>query len=44
MDREIVAYVIIALVALIALPLAGRAWQRNHRLKLRRRGIKRHGH
>jgi len=44
MDREMIAYGIIALVALIVVPLAIRGYERHRRLKLRRRGIKRYGH
>ena len=44
MDRETVAYGIIALVGVLA--LGGGFWslRRHRRLKLRRRGIKRYGH
>jgi hypothetical protein len=44
MDREIIAYGIIALIAIIGLPLAARIWGRRRRNKLRRQGIKRYGH
>lgn len=42
--RELVAYAIIGVVLLIALPAALVVLRRRHREKLRRRGIKRYGH
>ena len=44
MDREVIAYSIIALIAIIGLPLSIRYWEQRRRRKLRRRGIKRYGH
>lgn len=43
-EREILAYGIIAAVALIAIPATLTALRRQKRMKLRRRGIKTHGH
>jgi hypothetical protein len=43
-ERQAIAYGIIALVAVIAIPLLARAWMRRRRESLRRRGIKRYGH
>lgn len=43
-DQKVVAYVLIALIMVIGLPIGARAWHRRRRLQLRRRGIKRHGH
>lgn len=44
MDREVIAYGLIALLAIIGLPLAGWSWEKRRRMKLRRKGIKRYGH
>lgn len=44
MEREIIAYGIIAVVAIVGLPFAVAMWRKNRRLKLRRQGIKRYGH
>ncbi len=44
MDRELIAYGIIALVVLIVVPLGVRGYERRRREKLRRRGIKHYGH
>ena len=44
MTRELIAYGLIGLIVLIGLPLATRAWIARKRLRLRRQGIKRHGH
>ncbi len=42
--RELVAYVIIGAVLLVAVPTGIVVLRRRHRQKLRRRGIKRYGH
>jgi len=42
--RELVAYAIIGVSLLIAIPTAIVVLRRRHREKLRRRGIKRFGH
>lgn len=44
MDRQIVAYGLIAMIAAVAVPLGLRAWQNHRRRRLRRQGIKRYGH
>ncbi|WP_258891661.1 hypothetical protein [Sphingomonas sp. SUN019] len=44
MDREVIAYGIIALITVLGLPLMARLWVRRRREKLRRQGIKRYGH
>lgn len=43
-DREMIAYAIIALAILIAVPALTMAARRRQREKLRRRGIKTNGH
>lgn len=42
--REIIAYALIALSALVVIPWAGISIMRRKREKLRRQGIKRYGH
>jgi hypothetical protein len=42
--REIIAYTIIAIIVAIAVPVVVRMRIKRHRDRLRRRGIKRHGH
>lgn len=44
MDRETVAYGLIALVGMLTLGAGVWALRRQRRLRLRRRGIKRYGH
>jgi hypothetical protein len=43
-EREILAYAIMGTIALIAIPTAIATLRRQKRVKLRRRGIKTHGH
>ncbi|MBB5712783.1 hypothetical protein FHT02_004044 [Sphingomonas xinjiangensis] len=42
--REMIAYGLIGLILILVLTGGGIGWQRHRRTKLRRRGIKRHGH
>jgi hypothetical protein len=44
MTREIIAYGLIGLVLAVGMPVSLITWQRYRRRKLRRQGIKRHGH
>ncbi len=44
LSRELIAYAIIGVVALIVIPWAIVAYRRRQRERLRRRGIKRYGH
>ena len=44
LTREMVAYAIIGAVVLTVLPFVLTMRRRRHQEKLRRRGIKRHGH
>ncbi len=43
-DREVLAYAIMGAIAIVAIPVALVASRRRRREKLRRRGIKIHGH
>ncbi|MBD8679964.1 hypothetical protein [Sphingomonas sp. CFBP 13720] len=43
-SREMLAYAIIAIVAIVTVPWLVILLRRRHRDKLRRRGIKRYGH
>ncbi len=43
-SREVLAYAILAIVAIVTLPWLAILLRRRHRDKLRRRGIKRYGH
>jgi ABC-type polysaccharide transport system permease subunit len=42
--RETIAYTIIAIIVVISVPVIIRMQLKRHRDRLRRRGIKRHGH
>ena len=44
LSREMIAYTLMGLIGMLALPWFGIALRRRHRDKLRRRGIKRFGH
>lgn len=44
LTRELVAYAIIAVIMVVALPVGIVAVRRRRRAKLRRRGIKTYGH
>jgi hypothetical protein len=44
LSRELLAYAIIGVVALIVVPWAIVAYRRRQRRRLRQRGIKRYGH
>lgn len=44
LSRELIAYAIIGVVALIVIPWAIVAYRRRLRRRLRQRGIKRYGH
>lgn len=44
MDRQTIAYGIIAAIVIVAVPFGLRTWDRHKRRRLRRQGIKRYGH
>lgn len=44
LTREMIAYGLIGLILIGAVTSGGIGWRRHQRTKLRRRGIKRHGH
>jgi hypothetical protein len=44
LDRKLIAYAIIGVVIIVALPIIIAVRRKRHREKLRRRGIKTYGH